>query len=109
MLTIGPSPATTVPSGVWFRREVENLFQRLPLLAPPGTGRPMSDAHASGTTGSTTILDFGGMWATIHARVVFRVSGRESTRPLWSEETMPCAHSASPAIAMKEGRSAGRR
>ena len=73
-----------MPSSAMFERLVGNFDQRAPL-AVPWFGCPMSLAHASGTTGSTTILVFAGTWSASHARVLLRVSGRESVIALCSE------------------------
>src|SRR5919107_840592 len=74
MFTIRPSPGRIEPSLATFERLVGNLIQRAPFEVP-GYGRPMSLAHASGTTGSTTIFVFGGTFATSQARG--RVGGPE--------------------------------
>jgi hypothetical protein len=48
-------------------------------------GCPTSLAHASGTTGSTTIFVFAGTWSTSHWRVALRVSASDSVIALCSE------------------------
>src|SRR3954468_15646806 len=88
MFTIRPSPGTIEPSLATFERLVGNLIQRAPFEVP-AYGRPTSLAHASGTTGSTTIFVSGGTFATSHERARLRVSGRASTSPEWIEYTTP--------------------
>src|SRR4051794_20914305 len=90
MFTTRPSPGRIDPSLAMFDRLVGNLIHRAPFDVP-GYGRPMSLAHASGTTGSTTIFVSGGTLAAIHARAGVRGSGRGRTRPSWVGERTPRA------------------
>ena len=85
MFTITPSPVSVSRVlGSTLERLSGNLFQRLPLR-DIGDGLPMSCAHWSGTTGSTTIFVVGGTLATIQSRAMLRVSSRDRTRPECSE------------------------
>ena len=77
MFTIRPSPGTREPSLAMFERLVGNLIQRAPFDVP-AYGRPTSLAHASGTTGSTTIFVRGGTFCREpFAGEVARVGARQ--------------------------------
>ena len=84
------------------------MLQRAPLPVAR-SARPVSLAHASGTTGSITTFCPAGTFATIQSRASWRVSARASTTSLWIANTSPCAHSSTPAAAAAQaGRGAAR-
>src|SRR5919197_2523599 len=103
-----PGPGITEPSLAMFERLVGNFDQRAPL-AVPGLGWPMSVAHASGTTGSTTTFVLAGTLATSQSRVALRVSVRDSVIALCSEYTTPWPRRTTAPRAATAGASAGTR
>ena len=90
-------------------RLVGYLIQRLPLDVT-SDGSPMSCAHPSGTTGSTTI--FAPARHVLDeplARDVARVLAREDLAEVHASRRAPCTHSATATSASSAGRSAGPR